>query len=351
MVLFYPHFTNSCKSLRSCYADMLDKLLDVEEDACIENVAIGASTVTIFLKALKQFCGDVIDVRSDALTYENRILYEVVLNSSNEVDTSEAKPVIMLEAGQRAGSQSVMLALYVIEQLVACEEYEDMLEKVAWVILPSTNPDGQEYVRCKREEWNKNMFPLQETFTFGVDISRNFDDSWSSCRSTENIFSSEYPGPGPASENETIFISSVIAKYKPNLKAYLSIRRDGHSILYPFASISSSPASPVQIKAGEIAAKVNQRSGTLQWFANMSIYEMNGKPWCGHSVDYAYNKHGIAYSFEMRVFPESDNTIMSKFQSLPKGYDASLRNGYFTGIRELYNTVVSEKTTQRNLIK
>lgn len=41
----------------------------------------------------------------------------------------------------------MMLALYVIEQLVACNDNSEMIEKVKWVVLPSTNPDGMEFAR------------------------------------------------------------------------------------------------------------------------------------------------------------------------------------------------------------
>lgn len=33
--------------------------------------------ITIFLQALSQFCGEVIEVHNDSSTYENRLLYEV----------------------------------------------------------------------------------------------------------------------------------------------------------------------------------------------------------------------------------------------------------------------------------
>ncbi|XP_047521983.1 zinc carboxypeptidase A 1-like [Pieris napi] len=323
---------------------MLNSLLDVDEDPCVENVAIGASTIIVYLQALKQFCGHAIKVDEENATFEGRTLYEVVLNTTEEVER-QSKPVIVIEAGQEAGSGPVMLALFIIEQIVACEEYSEMMDKVTWVILPCTNPDGQEYLRCGQEPWHKNRKPLQNKLTYGVDISRNFDDSWTTCPVSDNIFSSNYPGPSAASENETQFISNVLAKYKQDLKAYVSIRRDGHSILYPFASkaVTRTDLEKAQSTAGEIAGKINQRAGNIQWFLNSSIFDMNGEARCGHSVDYAYNKLGIPYSYEMRVFPDSTTRIMSKFQTFPKGYETSLRNGYFSGIRELYNIVVNEK--------
>ncbi|KOB63068.1 Carboxypeptidase, partial [Operophtera brumata] len=60
---------------------------------------------------------------------------------------SNDRPTIIIEAGQEAGTPPVRLALYVIEQLLACSENIEMIEKARWVILPSTNPDGQEFSR------------------------------------------------------------------------------------------------------------------------------------------------------------------------------------------------------------
>lgn len=36
----------SCKSMRKCYVDMLNILRDKDEEACVENVATGAGTVS-----------------------------------------------------------------------------------------------------------------------------------------------------------------------------------------------------------------------------------------------------------------------------------------------------------------
>ncbi|XP_022815773.1 zinc carboxypeptidase A 1-like [Spodoptera litura] len=338
----------SCKNLRHCYGEMLHTLLDRDEAACIEDAAIGASTVTIFLKAIREYCGDVMNVISEHMTYEGRHLYEVVLTKdrppSDKSEDQQSKPTIIIEAGQEGGTESVGLALYIIEQLVACEDYEPMLQYVTWVILPCTNPDGQEYSRYSQVSWKKNLRPSEDQLSYGVDITRNFDTQWGSCPKIESGFSPIYPGVGPASENETMFIKSVIAKHKKEAKLYVSLKRDGHSIHYPYGHTKSDPSNPSQLHrvAGDIAMRVNQRTGGVHLFMNTSVFDSEGKAHCGHSVDYAYES-GIPLSYEMRVFLGSDNKIMTKFQSLPRGYDNSLRNGYFSGIREMYNVLTNEK--------
>ncbi|XP_021182185.2 carboxypeptidase B [Helicoverpa armigera] len=333
--------------MRVCYEDMLRTLVDRDEASCIEDAAIGASTVTIFLKAVRQYCSDVINVINEHMTYEGRHLYEVILNAHSpqeKTDEQASKPVVIIEAGQQGGTESVGLALFLIEQLVACREYGAMLEQITWVILPCTNPDGQEYSRYSQVPWKKNLKPSEDSLSYGVDITRNFDNQFSSCPRVESGFSPIFPGPGPASENETVFIKSIIAKYKKDAKVYLSIRRDGHSIHYPYGYTKNTPANPTMLHrvAGEMAARINQRAAGVHLFINNSVFESEGKPHCGHSVDYAYDS-GIPLSYEMRVFLGADNKILTKFQTLPRGYENSLRNGYFSGIRELYNIIINEK--------
>lgn len=71
----------------------------------------------------------------------------MVINQANNLSKIEQdkKPIILIESGQHSGSDTTNLALILIQQLVACEEYADMSIKAKWVILPSVNPDGMEH--------------------------------------------------------------------------------------------------------------------------------------------------------------------------------------------------------------
>lgn len=153
-----------------------------------------------------------------------------------------------------------------------------------------------------------------------------------------------YQGPKANSENETIFIKDVLERNKKDTKIYLSIKQDGHYIGFPYAFDARDPNPKERYTrvASEVASRVNQRAGSIQYFLNDTIYALRGKAHCGHSVDYAADM-GIPLSFEMRVFLGSDNEIMSMFQTLPRGYADSLRNGYTSGIRELYNAITNDK--------
>lgn len=192
-------------------------------------------------------------------------------------------------------------------------------------------------------QWKKNCRTSNDKLSIGVDITRNFDTQWNSCPKVTSGFSPIFPGLGPATEQETIFIKNVISKYRQHTKLYLSVKRNGHSIGYPYAYTQNELTNSVLHKkvAGEVANRVNQRTSIHQ-FSNNSIYQIEGQPHCGHSVDFAFSL-GIPLAFEMRVFLGSDNHIVSKFQTLPQGYKTTLRNGYFSGIKELYNAITNEK--------
>ncbi|CAG9795716.1 unnamed protein product [Diatraea saccharalis] len=305
---------------------MIQDLKTNDEATCISDAAIGASTITIFLKAIEKYCPNITEIHHDKQTYEGRLLYEVLITNSQENGTEDDRPVILIDAGQEAGTDSVGFALFLIEQLVSCEENDDMITNVRW----------------NRVQWRKNLSPFENGIGYGVDISRNFEGEWKACPSAQSPFSSTYPGPSAGSENETQFIQEVLTKYRKDAKMYISLRRDGHSLNYPYGYESSFAVSRPKLEkvATMVAAKVNQRAGSVHLFTNQSIFDLNGKAYCGHSVDYAHQQLSIPYAFEMRVFLGSENVMLSKFQTLPKGYETNLRNGYYSGIRELYNILI-----------
>ncbi|XP_063540132.1 carboxypeptidase B1-like [Cydia strobilella] len=335
-----------CKMVRQCYVDMLVDLHEQDEAMCIDDVEVGTSTYMVYFKALQKYCSSVFNVTSQYMTAESRNLYEVTVympNEDNEDKKNENVPVILMEAGQTGGVEPLRLILSFIERLVACEENDNMIQNVRWVFLPCTNPDGLEYTRFDRPDWAKNTRKLEGSGSYGVAISKNFDSHWNECEKVKSMLDKYYPGPSPASEIETKFIRNTLLKYKDDIKAYLSLRREGqHGLLYPHAfSDKTDDVDPRQVKIAElISLKVNQRGGGLQAFVNDSIYRINNKPMCGNSVDYAHAQ-GIQLPYELRVGFEKDLEILKTFQTVSANHDAALRASYFSGIRELHALVTA----------
>lgn len=149
-----------------------------------------------------------------------------------------------------------------------------------------------------------------------------------------------YAGRNFDSEIETQFIKSVIDKNAKKIIVYVSIKRDGHGFLHAYAYGPTEPQHIEKIKkvANLVAAKVNPKAGTVHTFVSESIYNETGKGYCGNSIDYAFDSR-VFLSFEMRVFMGWETTIVSKFQSYPKGFESNLRIGYMNGIKELYRII------------
>lgn len=192
-------------------------------------------------------------------------------------------------------------------------------------------------------QWRKNTRPSENNLTFGVDLSRNFDSKWLECRYGLHPNHKHYPGLAPFSEKETQFIRDVLNTHLSRTKAYVTARRNGHSLLYPYASTIRTLHNEKKIMkiAAAITDKVNMRAGIINTFINDSIHAMNGHFRCGHSVDYAYDL-GIPYTFELRVFLTVETEVLSLFQAMPKNYYRSLLVGYMAGIKKLYDLIVAE---------
>lgn len=193
------------------------------------------------------------------------------------------------------------------------------------------------------------MRPAENNLTFGVDLSRNFKSKWLDCHYGVNPHHNHYTGLAPFSEKETQFVRDMMAKYLSQTKAYVSTRRNGHSLLYPYASSKKRlyNVKKVMKVAADMTDKVNMRAGAINTFINDSIHSMNGYLRCGHSVDYAYDL-GIPYAFEMRVFLTTESEVLSLFQEMPKNYIDSLLKGYIGGIKKLYDAIVAEHNSQKN---
>lgn len=89
------------------------------------------------------------------------LIFKVVIDDKTKKEELEGerqqpnqqteKPTIIIDAGQESGVTAVKFALFIIEQLVACQENKDMIQDVKWVIIPSANPDGLEYSKYVSE--------------------------------------------------------------------------------------------------------------------------------------------------------------------------------------------------------
>lgn len=152
-------------------------------------------------------------------------------------------PRLVIVAQQHAREwMSLKVALDSLKTLLdnpVCADLEAALE--IWVV-PLANPDGYEYSRSIDPGWRKSRRVTGPNRAPGVDLNRNYpadyrrssdrpernDDDWGA---SDLPRSSQYRGPGPASEPETRAILSLLKE--PGLAGVLDLHGFGCKIVRP----------------------------------------------------------------------------------------------------------------------
>jgi murein tripeptide amidase MpaA len=129
--------------------------------------------VEIYLDELARDYSDIASVtRSTQTTREGR---QIRIFNINRGGTS--KPTIFIESGLRPREWlSPMTSLYIIHEIVEhYYDFEDLLNRVNFIIIPVANPDGYAFsFTAGNRNWNKNRNPVSLT-CIGADLGRNFN--------------------------------------------------------------------------------------------------------------------------------------------------------------------------------
>lgn len=82
--------------------------------------------------------------------------------------------------------------------------------------------------------WRQNRRQITPT-CIGADLNRNFAFNWRSATIAQPCGSLVYPGPFALSEPEDFVLHEVVARYKPNVRMYLSVHSFGDLVLFPWS--------------------------------------------------------------------------------------------------------------------
>lgn len=179
---------------------------------------------------------DLVTVEEFGRTFLNKSMKAVYI--SNDKAKVKTKNVILVDAGIHAREIAApATALFIISQLVeSYSENKELIDAFDWVIVPSLNPDGYEYVRSGYILWRRTMtsyFPCP-----GADPNRNFDFHWGRNGSSPIPCTQNYQGPKPFSERETSALRDLMFSVKKRAKMYLTIHSYGKYLLTPWGHTS-----------------------------------------------------------------------------------------------------------------
>lgn len=168
-----------------------------------------------------------------------------------EIGNPEATTRVLVQAGMHGREWiNVQILMAQIEDYLAKDMYDPMLERASFLFVPMSNPDG---VRIAQEgaAWIENAayralverlieesgrsHTLWKANGRGVDLNRNFDAHWEDSRVIEGIEGpayAHYPGPAPESEPETRALLALTEDYAPTVT--LSYHSRGETIYWYF---------------------------------------------------------------------------------------------------------------------
>lgn len=209
------------------------------------------------LQALNQAYPGKLTINKLTMTKDGRNVYDVVLGNP-----SSGKNIIIQSSIHAREYMTTQLIMKLIEYYLANEKtesyegvtYAELLETVAFHILPMVNPDGvtisqsgaagvnSTLTRTTLREWyDRDLENGVTKASFeeylkrfkananGVDLNRNFDYGWNEFQGSSVPGAEKYKGISPGSEPETAALISLTEQLKP--VAAISYHASG-SVLY-----------------------------------------------------------------------------------------------------------------------
>jgi len=180
-----------------------------------------------------------------------------------------------------------------------------LLENVTLYVAPVINPDGYVHSWTTDRLWRKNRRDNGDG-TFGVDLNRNFDWSFSGPGASATTSSEVYHGPAPFSEPETRALRDWLLA-KPNTVAHIDFHSYSQLVLWPFGDFDISPPEPdataVESLGRDMADAVFESTG--QRYAPMQAIDLY--PAAGTSSDWVYGATQVlSWTVELRPSTQSE---------------------------------------------
>lgn len=187
---------------------------------------------------------DLSGVAGNLLTHQGRRIY--ALKVSDNVGQDEDEPAIVLAAQHHARElNSPVMVLGAMQRVLAGYGNDPALQSLVdgheLYFVPMVNPDGVNHVWNVDANWRKNR--RNNGSSYGVDLNRNYPFLWGQCGASTLASASNYRGPAPASEPETLVMRNLVEWLRPEV--YLDFHSSGQQVLRMWAPCAT--VSPVMM--------------------------------------------------------------------------------------------------------
>jgi murein tripeptide amidase MpaA len=252
-------------------------------------------TISSYLDCLSAQYGHVVQLYTIGMSSEGKPLKVLQISTSGR---GSRKPAIFIDGGIHAREWiSPATVTFIIHELVENRNnYQEVLDKYDFYILPSVNPDGYEYSRNYDRMWRKTRSTNEGSSCRGTDPNRNFDIEWGKTGTSTNPCSDVFAGNKPFSEPETAALRDFVMARNRNIKMYLTFHSYGQMILYPWGYARKDHNREQELKrVGDIGARAMNNRYNVGSAAKV-LY-----PSSGGSDDWAFGKAEIGYSYTIEL--------------------------------------------------
>ncbi|XP_063873414.1 zinc carboxypeptidase-like [Scylla paramamosain] len=227
------------------------------EESCpkpLANAYMSFEQIEYYLRELAERSQRV-ELVSIGKSIEGRDIWRVHIRPYGDTGEDVRRNAVWFEAGIHAREWiSPATACHLLEYLVADKSLTKNLDVY---MVPMANPDGYEFSRTNDRFWRKNRRINAGSSCSGVDLNRNWDESFG-VGASSNPCSEVYKGTKPFSEPETEALSAEMQRVNSvdDLRLMISLHSYGQVLLYPWGSTTNNaPKTPMMKRVGKRFSK------------------------------------------------------------------------------------------------
>ncbi|XP_045101033.1 zinc carboxypeptidase-like isoform X2 [Portunus trituberculatus] len=244
------------------HRDNLELLRGGKTESCTQescpkplgNAYMSFEQIEYYLKSLAE-SSERVELVSIGKSVQGRDIWRVHIRPYGDTGEDVRRNAVWFEAGIHAREWiSPATACHLLDYLVADKSLTNNLDVY---MVPVANPDGYEFSRTNDRYWRKNRRTNTGSSCRGVDLNRNWDESFG-VGASSNPCSEVYKGTEAFSEPETEALSTEMQRVSSvdDLRLMISLHSYGQVLLYPWGyTTDKAPKTRMMKSAGRRFAR------------------------------------------------------------------------------------------------